>query len=72
MYGTLRGAALVAALLLIPTLAHAGHSPIKHVVLIVRENRTFDQVFGDLRRKDADVRRDADRSGLAGWFGGWF
>ena len=25
-----------------------------------------------LRRKDADVRRDADRSGLAGWFGGWF
>ncbi|MGZ4722355.1 bifunctional YncE family protein/alkaline phosphatase family protein [Oryzihumus sp.] len=39
----------------IPTLAHAGHSPIKHVVLIVRENRTFDQVFGDLKRKDADV-----------------
>ena len=25
-----------------------------------------------LRRKDADVRRDADRTGLAGWFGGWF
>ena len=25
-----------------------------------------------LRREDADVRRDADRSGLAGWFGGWF
>src|ERR1700754_1458740 len=23
-----------------------------------------------LRRKDADVRRDADRSGLARWFGG--
>jgi DNA-binding beta-propeller fold protein YncE len=39
----------------IPTLAHAGHSPIKHVVLIVRENRTFDQVFGDLERRDADV-----------------
>ena len=39
----------------IPTLAHAGHSPIKHVFLVVRENRTFDQVFGDLRRKDADV-----------------
>jgi YVTN family beta-propeller protein len=39
----------------IPTLAHAGHSPIKHVMLIVRENRTFDQVFGDLKRKDADV-----------------
>jgi hypothetical protein len=25
-----------------------------------------------LRREDADVRRNADRSGLAGWFGGWF
>jgi hypothetical protein len=25
-----------------------------------------------LRRRDADVRRNADRSGLAGWFGGWF
>ncbi|MGZ4488096.1 MAG: beta-propeller fold lactonase family protein [Nocardioides sp.] len=39
----------------IPTLADAGHSPIKHVVMIVRENRTFDQVFGDLKRRDADV-----------------
>ncbi|MCU1601089.1 MAG: uncharacterized protein JWO22_1798, partial [Frankiales bacterium] len=31
-----------------------GSSPITHVVYIVRENRTFDQVFGDLplRRKD--------------------
>ena len=32
----------------IPDSAHAGQSPIKHVVLVVRENRTFDQVFGDL------------------------
>ncbi len=32
----------------IPDTAHAGQSPIKHVVLVVRENRTFDQVFGDL------------------------
>jgi DNA-binding beta-propeller fold protein YncE len=32
----------------IPTDATAGQSPIKHVVLVVRENRTFDQVFGDL------------------------
>ena len=31
----------------VPDAAHAGQSPIKHVVLIVRENRTFDQVFGD-------------------------
>ncbi|GAB3766115.1 YVTN family beta-propeller protein [Nocardioides ginsengisegetis] len=39
----------------IPTLRNAGRSPIKHVVMIVRENRTFDQVFGDLTRRDADV-----------------
>ena len=25
-----------------------------------------------LRREDADVRRNADRTGLAGWFGGFF
>ncbi len=36
-----------------------GATPIKHVVVIVRENRTFDQVFGDLRslgRTNADVQ----------------
>jgi DNA-binding beta-propeller fold protein YncE len=33
----------------IPDSAHLGQSPIKHVVLVIRENRTFDQVFGDLR-----------------------
>ena len=25
-----------------------------------------------LHGRDADVRRDADRADLAGWFGGWF
>jgi DNA-binding beta-propeller fold protein YncE len=43
----------------IPNAQHEGQSPIKHVVLVVRENRTFDQVFGDLRslgRTDADVQ----------------
>jgi YVTN family beta-propeller protein len=35
-----------------------GHSPISHVVYIVRENRTFDQVFGDLAATRSDV--DAD------------
>jgi sugar lactone lactonase YvrE len=39
----------------IPDEAHKGQSPIKHVVMVVRENRTFDQVFGDLERKGADV-----------------
>ena len=34
-----------------------GSSPIKHVIYVVRENRTFDQVFGDLgsTRKDVDA-----------------
>ncbi|MGZ6804680.1 MAG: bifunctional YncE family protein/alkaline phosphatase family protein, partial [Nocardioidaceae bacterium] len=40
----------------IPDEAHKGQSPIKHVVLVVRENRTFDQVFGDLPHADADPR----------------
>jgi len=40
----------------VPDAAHAGQSPIKHVVYVVRENRTFDQVFGDLKRPDADVQ----------------
>ncbi|MDX6215676.1 MAG: hypothetical protein QOG99_1260 [Frankiales bacterium] len=40
----------------IPDAAHAGQSPIKHVVMVVRENRTFDQVFGDLPHADADKR----------------
>ncbi len=39
----------------IPTWADRGDSPIKHVVMVVRENRTFDQVFGDLKHRDADV-----------------
>ena len=39
----------------IPTAASKGSSPIKHVVLVVRENRTFDQVFGDLTRSDANI-----------------
>ncbi len=39
----------------IPDAAHAGQSPIKHVVYVVRENRTFDQVFGDLTTPGANV-----------------
>ena len=40
----------------IPDVAHAGQSPIKHVVMVVRENRTFDQVFGDLKGADVEPR----------------
>jgi hypothetical protein len=35
-----------------------GSSPITHVVYIVRENRTFDQVFGDLPLRRKDVTAD--------------
>jgi DNA-binding beta-propeller fold protein YncE len=40
-------------------------SPIKHVVYIVRENRTFDQVFGDLGLKRGDVDADPADQTLA-------
>ena len=32
-----------------------GNSPIKHVVVIVRENRTYDQVLGDLGEGNGDL-----------------
>jgi YVTN family beta-propeller protein len=32
----------------------AGANPIKHVIYIIKENRTYDQIFGDLRPGDAD------------------
>jgi DNA-binding beta-propeller fold protein YncE len=39
-------------------------TPIKHVVFIVKENRTFDEVFGDLRPGDANF---AGEAALARW-----
>jgi DNA-binding beta-propeller fold protein YncE len=42
----------------VPDAAHAGHSPIKHVLYIVRENRTYDQVYGDLGKTRDDVNAD--------------
>ncbi|GAA2502319.1 bifunctional YncE family protein/alkaline phosphatase family protein [Terrabacter carboxydivorans] len=51
----------------IPSWTHAGQSPIKHVVLVVRENRTFDQEFGDLAslgRTDARVEAAFTEFGL--------
>ena len=37
------------------TLAFSGSSnPIKHVIYIIKENRTYDQIFGDLKPGDAD------------------
>jgi len=31
-----------------------GQNPIKHVIYIIKENRTYDQVFGDLQAGDGD------------------
>ena len=31
-----------------------GNNPIRHVIYIVKENRTYDQIFGDLKPGDAD------------------
>ncbi|MCC6394710.1 MAG: beta-propeller fold lactonase family protein [Bryobacterales bacterium] len=31
-------------------------SPIKHVIYIIKENRTYDQVFGDIRKGNGDPR----------------
>lgn len=42
----------------VPDAAHAGTSPITHVVYIVRENRTFDQEYGDLGNSRSDVNAD--------------
>ena len=32
----------------------AGRNPIRHVIYIIKENRTYDQVFGDLKPGDGD------------------
>lgn len=42
----------------VPDVAHAGQSPIRHVLYIVRENRTYDQVYGDLGKTRNDVNAD--------------
>jgi YVTN family beta-propeller protein len=38
----------------------AGTSPIRHVVYIIRENRTYDQVFGDVERSGNGQPADGD------------
>jgi YVTN family beta-propeller protein len=37
-------------------------SPIKHIIYIIKENRTYDQVFGDLERAGDGTRADGDPS----------
>jgi hypothetical protein len=38
----------------------AGPSPIKHVIYVIRENRTYDQVLGDVERAGDGTRADGD------------
>jgi YVTN family beta-propeller protein len=40
---------------IMPSRVGAG-SPIKHVIYIIKENRTYDQVYGDLARTNGDPR----------------
>ncbi|HKE03505.1 MAG TPA: alkaline phosphatase family protein [Blastocatellia bacterium] len=40
----------------------AGASPIKHVIYIIKENRTYDQVFGDVGRSGDGSKADGDSS----------
>jgi YVTN family beta-propeller protein len=39
-----------------------GRSPFKHVIYIIRENRTYDQVFGDLPNAGDGTKADGDAS----------
>jgi DNA-binding beta-propeller fold protein YncE len=32
------------------------HGPIRHVIYIIKENRTYDEVFGDIRQADGDPK----------------
>lgn len=37
-----------------------GPSPIKHVIYVIKENRTYDQVFGDVEKSGDGTRADGD------------
>ncbi|HEU4433997.1 MAG TPA: bifunctional YncE family protein/alkaline phosphatase family protein [Pyrinomonadaceae bacterium] len=40
----------------------AGRSPIKHVIYVIKENRTYDQVFGDVAASGDGMKADGDAS----------
>lgn len=40
---------------IVPQAVGAG-SPIKHVIYVIKENRTYDQLFGDIRKGNGDAR----------------
>ena len=39
-----------------------GRSPIRHVIYVIKENRTYDQLFGDLKSSGDGTRADGDPS----------
>jgi YVTN family beta-propeller protein len=39
-----------------------GRSPIKHVIYVIKENRTYDQVFGDVEKSGDGMKADGDPS----------
>lgn len=39
-----------------------GVNPIKHIIYIIRENRTYDQVFGDLETSGDGTKADGDKN----------
>jgi YVTN family beta-propeller protein len=40
----------------------SGRSPIKHVIYIIKENRTYDQIFGDVGKSGDGTKADGDPS----------
>src|SRR6267154_1451550 len=52
-----------------PPALFAGKSPIKHVIYIIKENRTYDQVFGDVKASGDGQAADGE-PGLAIFGGG--
>lgn len=45
-----------------PNLFPGGKSPFKHVIYIIRENRTYDQVFGDIDKSGDGSKADGESS----------
>jgi len=39
-----------------------GRTPIKHVIYVIKENRTYDQIFGDLKQSGDGTKADGDPS----------
>ena len=51
--GMITKSAQIEATTVVPSLPGAG-SPIKHILYIIKENRTYDQVFGDIKQGNGD------------------